>query len=1447
MKKLIILFILFTSFIWGQLKNVALESKFEKDVLKEIELIQNKQKSKSNVQIFRETKPKSIALDKDLRVLCRVRLNENSSKIKLISLGCEIKNETHNDVYVWIPIDKIEDVAALKEVLSIGSKGYVITNNSIISAGTSLHRTNLVYSTYGLTGYNLKVGVISDGMKYATVSQNNNELPYYVDAVDYTNDTTNYPGSEGTAMMEIIHDIAPSSALWFGGINGSDTPLDFANRVIHLKQKGCKIIVDDLSFIWGYSYFQENEISAAIRQFINDNNGCYISSAGNHHGKVYAGSIYTVASDKSINFNGTTNELTFTSVDTGYIQITFQWADDWYYPLDDYDIYVYDNNNNLKYSGINRGYGYPPEEHGGIHVTSPNSTYKIKVKWYSYTPASTNREIKIALWGGSFNFPLATKENEILGHQITDEIIGTAATRVTDSLNVEYFSANGPAKVYTSSGTISDIQQPKITAADSVDTFVGVSGNFYNPFSGTSAAAPHVAGIAALYFQMFPTDSYLNFKQSICNSSVTMNDGGSSNNWKKGSGYGRIDAYNAIQYRYNQNFVTIKLNQKNSSGVNVDSALVWQSNKWNIFSVPDSFVLQKGTTSYFKSKQSILIGEKYHDWNGLLTDVTNYRSFTIPNQSGSFTANLLPTNNNIQIKNVLLENTSLNGGNVGFRDPWLIDTSDSKGTKNRGTITSARWYYNLNSPFCPDYSTQYNGHVYKGLFLNQPIISGKPYYSVKVDAVQSIDLGGTIGTRDFYFLNWSAYPPESAEFQNADALETPVVFKSDGATVQANYKGHLLTNSSTATSQNNQRKIVQGSNGYWAMVYVSMNQVWLSRSTDGVNWDREILISDYDNGYVNGYPSIDFYNDYTYIVWQSISWIGISGWNLCDINIRRYDLTNNILGPIITAASFEPNIEAFISAPVIAYPGGKDNEITIAWREPNGIKIKDGRGQLGADNITWSSTFNVPNTNAYSTNPSIAYACGYDFALCWAHSYGGNKIYYSTATKTYSPEWTFSNTAIISPSDWESNVSPQITVINRYKPTIVWTSRNNIVEGGPSVHIRQRSGLGTNDTWGTITSFSHPNSSSSLSPIIGDYYGLTKMEVLWNIGSTVYKASYNGTSWSGPTTLTTSGGSGVNINRTTAYQSKALWKKSDNTIAFYNVGGTTPPAKIVAGLENEESKLPYRLNRHAVIELSKDIDEQALGSVCFEIAGISTVYKEAETKINYSVDENNLLCSEPIKISAPGMQLSFAGAIYGSGLELPDKFISTLNEPLAKVVLKDSKANVVLQNIWTNNAAMLNQVQNKTFGEFRNVFIDLNKYLGKTVYVQVEMLGKAKDLKPLIVDDYLILTDSLSISKSLGKKNLTAYELPTDYTLMQNYPNPFNPVTTISFFIPQNNYVTLKIYNTLGEEVMTAINEDMEEGYHSVNLNLSAMPSGVYLYSLSAGSFRDTKKLLLLK
>ncbi len=89
--------------------------------------------------------------------------------------------------------------------------------------------------------------------------------------------------------------------------------------------------------------------------------------------------------------------------------------------------------------------------------------------------------------------------------------------------------------------------------------------------------------------------------------------------------------------------------------------------------------------------------------------------------------------------------------------------------------------------------------------------------------------------------------------------------------------------------------------------------------------------------------------------------------------------------------------------------------------------------------------------------------------------------------------------------------------------------------------------------------------------------------------------------------------------------------------------------------------------------------------------------------------------------------------------------------------------------------------------------------------------------------------------------------LPVSFSLNQNYPNPFNPSTKISFSLPSKQYVVLKIYNTLGQEVSTLINREMEAGSHSVNFNAGELTSGMYIYTIKAGNFHQTKKMLFLK
>jgi hypothetical protein len=88
---------------------------------------------------------------------------------------------------------------------------------------------------------------------------------------------------------------------------------------------------------------------------------------------------------------------------------------------------------------------------------------------------------------------------------------------------------------------------------------------------------------------------------------------------------------------------------------------------------------------------------------------------------------------------------------------------------------------------------------------------------------------------------------------------------------------------------------------------------------------------------------------------------------------------------------------------------------------------------------------------------------------------------------------------------------------------------------------------------------------------------------------------------------------------------------------------------------------------------------------------------------------------------------------------------------------------------------------------------------------------------------------------------------PKQFALEQNFPNPFNPTTIISYALPFTEHVTLKVYNMLGQEMMTLVNEIQDAGYKSVTFDANSLPSGVYTYRLTAGTFAQMKKMLLIK
>ena len=103
-------------------------------------------------------------------------------------------------------------------------------------------------------------------------------------------------------------------------------------------------------------------------------------------------------------------------------------------------------------------------------------------------------------------------------------------------------------------------------------------------------------------------------------------------------------------------------------------------------------------------------------------------------------------------------------------------------------------------------------------------------------------------------------------------------------------------------------------------------------------------------------------------------------------------------------------------------------------------------------------------------------------------------------------------------------------------------------------------------------------------------------------------------------------------------------------------------------------------------------------------------------------------------------------------------------------------------------------------------------------------------------------------STGVAVNNLRA--IPSGFVLKQNYPNPFNPSTTINYELPAESWVSLKVHNLFGQQVATLAEGKQEAGYKTVEWNASRqvrISSGVYFYRLRAGSFTETKQLLLLK
>lgn len=444
-----------------------------------------------------------------------------------------------NVVQAWIAPAQMGKVTGLPAVQSVDLPDYAITN--VTSAGDTVHladkvRTN--FAAQGFTGAGVKVGVISDGVNHrANVGAA--ELPAVT-----VNPALPGNGDEGTAMLEIVHDLAPGAQLFF---SGPATSLNMVDSINYLVAQGCDVIVDDLTFL-GEHFFSDTAVANAAVNAINQG-VTYISAAGNfaqdqHYQAVYQQGLSAFGGGRLHRFGAPGQEVNAVSIPNGSrFRAFLQWSDQPGASANDYDFYLFNSTTFAQLdSGISiqNGNDQPFEFVDWTNNTGSNVGAEL---WVVKKDAAAVREIEIITVGNS-SLQFDTPADSIVGQQAANGVIATGAVSASFPDSIESFSSRGSSTIYTNFGTQTKTSRTVLdaVATDGVQTRVGQLGFFNNPFFGTSASAPHAAAMAALVIQANPALTPAQVAQTMADTATDLGAVG----YDTIFGAGRYNALDAV-------------------------------------------------------------------------------------------------------------------------------------------------------------------------------------------------------------------------------------------------------------------------------------------------------------------------------------------------------------------------------------------------------------------------------------------------------------------------------------------------------------------------------------------------------------------------------------------------------------------------------------------------------------------------------------------------------------------------------------------------------------------------------------------------------------------------------------------------------------------------------------------------------------------------------------
>jgi len=444
------------------------------------------------------------------------------------------RDEENSLAVAWVDNNNLVSVASLKGVRSIEEVLPPVVNiGSVTTQGDTIHKTANVRSTYGYTGTGMKIGIISDGVNHISSSVASGDLP---NTVYVLSDTVG--GDEGTAMLEIVHDMVPDAELYFHDCGTNKVAFNAA--IDELKANGCTIICDDIGWLTE-PFFEDGIIASHVSSLVTNPNDpiIYVSSAGNAAEEHYQGDFFPIGGTNLTDFSRgadpTYKSLYVNLPAYSTVRIFLEWNDQFGHSANDYDLYLSQSTyGDLGYSiNVQNGAGYDPLEF--ITYTNPSSsTILAQIDVNKYRGVGKTLELYIYTYGAQLYLNNIVTSDSIFGHPAVPEVIAVSAVSASFPSTIEYYSSRGPVTIsYPAAVSRS---KPDISGVDCV-AVTGVGG-FGSPFCGTSASAPHIASIAAQIWGAHPSLTPAQVRNVMYTTATDLGIGG----WDTTFGYGRADA-----------------------------------------------------------------------------------------------------------------------------------------------------------------------------------------------------------------------------------------------------------------------------------------------------------------------------------------------------------------------------------------------------------------------------------------------------------------------------------------------------------------------------------------------------------------------------------------------------------------------------------------------------------------------------------------------------------------------------------------------------------------------------------------------------------------------------------------------------------------------------------------------------------------------------------------